>query len=77
MNTKAFRIGNHVLVDNKVVEVRAITQSKIGYYNVGDKPGAHLRYARYFEILPINIDENLLERLGFSKVEKGNEHQAS
>lgn len=55
MNCRELRIGNYVLVGERIVKVNGITQHKIGYC---PKPG-YEKYARSGEVEPIPITPDI------------------
>lgn len=59
-------IGDWVLVDGTPRKVEAITKKKIGYHRKENEP--RLYYARLQDVEPIPLDETLILKLGFTKL---------
>lgn len=62
------QIGDWVLVDGTPRQIQAITKKKIGYHRKENEP--RLYYARFRDIEPIEITEDLLWKIGFWKEPK-------
>lgn len=61
-------IGDFVLVDGTPRKVQAITKKKIGYHRKENEP--RLYYARLHDVEPIELNEDLLCKIGFWKEPK-------
>ena len=65
MKNNELRIGNYVQHKGEIVKVEQITKHKIGYHKYADK--RTMQYLKYSEIVPIEITEDILIRLGFEE----------
>ena len=70
MRTDKLCIDDYVIISSNgsYVKIDAITNRKIGYHRIGDKPSAHLSYARRDEIEPIELNLPFLESLGMFEI---------
>jgi hypothetical protein len=62
-------IGDYVLVEGKPRRVESITKKKIGYH-INPQTDKRLYYARLHDVEPIEITEDLLQKIGFWKEPK-------
>ena len=62
------QIGDWVLVDETPRQIQAITKTKIGYHRKENEP--RLYYARLRNVEPIELNEDLLWKIGFWKEPK-------
>ena len=62
-------IGNWVIIDEKPRQVQSITKKKIGFHY---RPNENrMYYARYLELLPIELTHDMLHKAGFRQDDKG------
>ena len=75
MRTDKLCIDDYVIIsrNGSYIKIDGITNRKIGYHRNGDKPSAHLAYARRDEVEPIELSLSFFESLGlFEITEYGN-----
>ena len=72
MKTDKLCIDDYVIISSNgscsYVKIDAITNRKIGYHRNGDKPSAHLAYARRDEVVPIELNLPFFESLGMFEI---------
>ena len=62
MKNSELRIGNLVKVNGEIVRVEQITKKKIGYHKEPRENVMH--YARFVEVVPIEITEEIIKKIG-------------
>ena len=70
IKTDKLCIDDYVIISSNgsYVKIDAITNRKIGYRRNGDKPSAHLAYARRDEVVPIELNLPFFESLGLFEI---------